>query len=279
MSELPGSADLQVATLQAEVARLRVENQQLKRQLDDAAQTSQKYLQNVAHQLTAPLNAIKWSIEALRKPEIPIARKSNLLSSIYSQGTILVHLIKNFALMSNLESDHELGQFRDKPESIDITSSAINLATDFQPQGREGGKEIIVDEGSFKDVLRGRALTAVKNLVEQALSNLLENAVKYSDLRTTIKVEAVAIPFKGKPRPGLGVAVKSTGIPLEESEISKLVERGYRGKQARQRVPPGTGIGLYLAKRIMELHQGTIGIKANGREAIFTMIFPPSRLV
>jgi hypothetical protein len=68
---------------------------------------------------TAPLNAIKWNIEAIRDTNVGFQRKikMKLLSSIYSQGTILVHLIKNFSLMSNLEADHELGQFREKPEA------------------------------------------------------------------------------------------------------------------------------------------------------------------
>src|SRR2546426_1309594 len=82
-----------------EVTRLKNENAGLRAELAEARKSNQQYLQNVAHQLTAPLGAIKWSIEALKSPEVPIQRKSKLLSSIYSQATILVHLIKNFALM------------------------------------------------------------------------------------------------------------------------------------------------------------------------------------
>src|SRR4029077_9859470 len=111
--------------------------------------SNQQYLQNVAHQLTAPLGAIKWSIEALRDAEVSLTRKSKLLSSIYSQGTILIHLIKNFALMSNLEADLELGQCREKPEPVDILRLCINLANDFQPQAAERGVGIVVSERSF----------------------------------------------------------------------------------------------------------------------------------
>ena len=83
----------EIVELQAEIAALRS-------QLEESTKGTTQYLQNVAHQLTAPLNAIKWSIEALKDPTVHIQRKSKLLSSIYSQGTILVHLIKNFSLMS-----------------------------------------------------------------------------------------------------------------------------------------------------------------------------------
>src|SRR5260370_5999338 len=92
------------------------QEQQLRAEIVALQRESKQYLQNVAHQLTAPLGAIKWSIEAIKDDEVSMARKQKLLSSVYSQATILVHLIKNFSLMSNLAADHELSEFREKPE-------------------------------------------------------------------------------------------------------------------------------------------------------------------
>ena len=179
-----------------------------------------------------------------------------LLSSIYSQGTILVHLIKNFSLMSNLEADHELGQFREKPERVDLLRLAINLANDFQPQAGEGDKKIIVAEKSFEISLQGRPVLAVKNMIAQAMSNLLENAVKYSDLNTTIHVEAVSVSVSPSTKPIVGINVRSIGLPISSNEISTLQDRGFRGTSAKQKIPAGTGIGLYIAKRIMDFHRG-----------------------
>lgn len=232
----------------------------------------------MAHQLTAPLGAIKWSIEALKDPEVRFERKLKLLSSIYSQATILVHLIKNFSLMSNLEADLELGQFRDKPEHVDLLRLAINLANDFQPQAAEGGQKIDVDGQSFTDLLKGGTVLAVKNLIAQALSNLLENAVKYADLRTTIRVYGARVKLVEGTKPCFGIGVLSTGIPISQIEIAKLLERGFRGKTAKQKIPAGTGIGLYLANRIMQLHGGTVSIEANGKDSRFYLILPDSRL-
>src|SRR5581483_9179651 len=102
------------------------------------------------------------------------------LSSIYSQATILVHLIKNFALMSNLEADHELGQFREKPEPINVVSLSINLANDFQPQAYDAGIKVVVEKNSYDKVFGPNGLEIEKNLVAQAISNIIENAVKYA---------------------------------------------------------------------------------------------------
>ena len=258
-----------------QLAKMAAENAALKVELQGARTNNQRYLQNVAHQLTAPLGAIKWSIEALKDPEIRLERKGKLLSSIYSQATILVHLIKNFALMSNLEADHELGQFREKPEPVDILRMCINLANDFQPQAAERGVGIVVSERSFLTARPPEHVRIVKNLVAQALSNLLENAVKYSDIKTTIVIKA-DIAADGALEGSLIVSVVSIGIPIKELERKRLFDRGFRGDAAKQKVPAGTGIGLYLANRVMQLHGGALGVSLKGQESRFFLVFPAS---
>lgn len=255
-----------------EIAALVGENERLKAELAETKAGSNQYLQNVAHQLTAPLGAIKWSIEALKDPRVPIARKGKLLSSIYSQATILVHLIKNFALMSNLEADLELGQFREQPEPIDMMRLAINLANDFQPQASEQGLSVIVDESSFQNVFRSKKLAIEKNMVAQAISNLLENAVKYADGHGAIKVSARS------DDKSVAIAIESRGIPIPNKEKEDIFARSFRGEAARQKVAAGTGIGLYLASRVMKLHQGSIQLETNGPVSRFALTFPRNKL-
>lgn len=260
-----------------ELQQLRAEFAALQLELEETRKSTTQYLQNVAHQLTAPLNAIKWNIEAIKDENIPIPRKKNLLSSIYSQGTILVHLIKNFSLMSNLEADHELGQFRDQPEHISPLRLAINLVADFQPQAAEMGKKIELRMATFDQVFGTDSLVVVKNLVAQALSNLLENAIKYSLTGTTIYVEACT--KKQEDSLWYGISVMNTGLPILSEELKKLSDRGFRGAAAKQKIPAGTGIGLYLADKVMRLHQGLVFANAKGPETRMTLLFPPSRVV
>jgi len=251
---------------------LRQQIVKLESELEKTRKESRQYLQNVAHQLSAPLGAIKWSIEALKDESIPIKRKGVLLSSIYSQGGILVHLVKNFSLMSNLEQDHELGQFRDKPEPEDMMLMAINLANDFQPQAFDVEKKIVVDEGSFRKCFGSKRVLVVKNLVAQAISNLLENAVKYADRGTIITLLA-----QNAPTPS--VVVRSIGVPIRSDECEKIFERNYRGSEAKQKIAPGTGIGLYLAKRVVVMHGGKIWVEIADKESTFYISFPKERLL
>ena len=254
-----------------ELEQLMNENKKLKSQLEESKRASRVYLQNVAHQLTAPLGAIKWSIEALKDDKVRAERKLVLLRSVYSQATILVHLIKNFALMSNLEADEQLGQMRNQ-EAVDPMLIAINLTNDFQPQAADQGrKKIEVDDHSFKSLFGSKKLIVEKNLVAQALSNLLENAVKYADAETKILVRA-------EKSDGCAFSVTSIGLPIGASEQHRIFDRGVRGETAQQRVPAGTGIGLYLAKRVLQLHGGRIDLITNGRTSTFSLTFPRDRL-
>jgi signal transduction histidine kinase len=278
---MPGASDgntLALPSPEEALQKLRTENALLRRELTETQNTTTQYLQNVAHQLTAPLNAIKWSIEAIKDEKVPISRKTSLLSSIYSQGTILVHLIKNFSLMSNLEADHELGQFREQPERVDPIRLAINLANDFDPQAREKGIRIVIDELSFQQVFQGKSLLAVKNLIAQALSNLLENAVKYSNLKTSITMHAASVKLEPSGGAFIGLAVTNIGLPIAPDEIKTLLNRGVRGQFAKQHIPAGTGIGLYIASRIMRIHNGIVHIRAKNKESTFTLFFPESRI-
>lgn len=82
----------------AQVAQLEDRCRDLERQVERVNHERVEYLQNVSHQLVAPLNAIKWHIENLTQGRISVERAQKVLRSIYSQSTIAVHLAKNFAL-------------------------------------------------------------------------------------------------------------------------------------------------------------------------------------
>ena len=248
--------------------KLKVRIKYLENELDKVKKNSTQYLQNVAHQLTAPLNAIKWSIEALKDEDVPLTRKMNLLRSVYSQSTILVHLIKNFTLLSNLEMDHDLRKFREKPRDIELMRLAINLANDFQPQAYDLNKRIKVEDETFLSVMGKRLVTIEKNLVAQAISNILENAVKYSNTDTSIQITAE------KEKDGVNLSIISVGIPIDPNATEKIFERGYRCKEAIEKVPAGTGFGLYLVKRVMDLHGGRVSLEQKGTLSKFKLYFP-----
>jgi two-component system phosphate regulon sensor histidine kinase PhoR len=240
------------SSMAAEIEQLKKVKLKLEEESIRIKKEQVEYLQNVSHQLVAPLNAMKWHIENLTQGRIHSAERINkVLRSIYAQSTISVHLAKNFALMSNLEADHKLSNIKEPPEPICLCRLLVNLADDFQPLGWDKDIHIkVIDQpfNSAPDIL------AVKTLIAQVFSNIIENAVKYSDSLTEILVSGNYNPADDT----VTVNISNKGIPLPVDDIDKIFERGYRTQQARNTYPAGTGFGLYIAKRIIDIHEGRI---------------------
>lgn len=180
-----------------------------------------------------------------------IERIQKVLRSVYSQSTIAVHLAKNFNLMSNLEADHALSALKEPLQQIDLCRLLINLSNDFQPLAWD--KEVIIevkDEGfnSAPSVL------AMKPLVSQVFSNIIENAVKYSSHGTKILING----FYQVDTDCVAVYIRNRGITLREEDRQQIFDRGMRSPEAKDVYPAGTGFGLYIARRIVDIHEGTI---------------------
>jgi len=231
-----------------------------------------EYLQNVSHQLVAPLNAIKWHIENLTAGRLTnVERINKVLRSVYSQSTIAVHLAKNFALMSNLEADHALTSLKEPLQPVSLCALAINLADDFQPLGWDRNVQIRVEKENLEQAPQ---VLAMKPLISQAFSNIIENAVKYSFDQSEITISGRHI----KEKDSVAVYVFSRGIPLP-SDVNRIFERGFRSDQAKSKYPAGTGFGLYIAKRIVDLHQGTIAARTLDRtQTVFAVSLSVSAL-
>ena len=228
-----------------------------------------EYLQNVSHQLVAPLNAIKWHIENITNNRVGVERAKKVLRSIYSQATIAVHLAKNFALMSNLDADHALTALKEPLQEVSVLPLLINLADDFQPLGWD--KDIRIAVNSDSALSECPPILAMKPLISQAFSNLIENAVKYSKRDSEIVISGVSDSSKAKL---ISVTIENSGIPLRREDTERVFERGYRTADARNQYPAGTGFGLYIAKRIVELHEGSISAVPSRVGALFTVRLP-----
>jgi len=246
--------------IQAKLDELIQENNLLKetnKSLQDQVEQTRKeqivYLQNVSHQLVAPLNAMKWHIENLTAGRLhSIERIRKVLRSIYSQATIAVHLAKNFALMSNLEADQSLAAQREPIEPIELKRLMVNLADDFQPLGWDRNVHIAVIDDPLETA---PPVLAIKNLISQVFSNIIENAIKYSDNMTEIEIRGHYNPANDT----VCVCISNKGIPLPPNEeIECVFSRGYRSKDAQDLYPAGTGFGMYIAKKIVDIHEGSI---------------------
>ena len=260
-------AEVSIEQLKIKVAQLEHQAAELKRQMEQVEKERVEYLQNVSHQLVAPLNAIKWHIENLTAPEgrIGLDRARKVLRSIYSQATLVVHLAKNFNLMSNLEADHALTKLKEPIEEIKLRQLLVNLADDFQPLAWDSNINIVVDEDHFDD---GPPVWAMRPLVSQVFSNIIENAVKYSNKDTKVMIQGKYL----SERDSFMVSISNEGISLSPEHRKKFFDRGFRSEEAMRKYPAGTGFGLYIARRIVEIHEGEIKVSTRDKCTVFAVI-------
>jgi signal transduction histidine kinase len=245
-----------VEQMKRQVAQLTQENVELKRNMAQIEKDRVEYLQNVSHQLVAPLNAIKWHIENLTGGRVGPERAKKVLRSVYSQATLAVHLAKNFNLMSNLEGDHALSKLKEPLQEVDLRRLLVNLADDFQPLAWDKNVNIEVDEMHFDD---GPPVWAMKPLVSQVFSNVIENAVKYSSNDTKVTICGRYLPDSDC----FSVSIQSQGIAVKPEHVNMVFDRSFRSDEAKRKWPAGTGFGLYIARRIVEIHEGRILVSSH----------------
>jgi signal transduction histidine kinase len=161
-----------------------------------------------------------------------------------------VHLAKNFNLMSNLEADHALSKLKEPLQEIKLCQLLVNLADDFQPLAWDKQVDIEVERPLFDD---GPPVLAMKPLISQAFSNIIENAVKYSNNNTAVAIHGSYHREAGT----FSVSIRNRGIPLPP-DPKRVFERGFRSSAAQAKYPAGTGFGLYIARRIIEVHEGSV---------------------
>ena len=169
--------------------------------------------------------------------------------------------------MSNLEEDHTLTALREPLQPVNLCQLMVNLADDFQPQGWDKNVHVSVDDrllGSAPEVL------VIKPLITQVFSNIIENAIKYSIGDSGVDIQG----FYDARNDVVTVSVHNRGIPLRQEDTQRVFERGYRTLEAKNQYPAGTGFGLYIAKRIVESHQGRISATAGSAGSVFSVTLP-----
>ena len=157
-------------------------------------------------------------------------------------------MAKNFAWVAN---DHKQPRNLKLRLEVDVPGKLIGFARDVQGFAKTRGITSVHVDDEFVMQLNNRIAFDIK-LFRQAVTNLLDNAVKYANTNTEILLNASLTPEWGN------INISNYGIPLKEDEIEKIFERYYRTEAAKQRSIIGSGIGLGIAREILHLHKGDL---------------------
>lgn len=219
------------------------------------------FVANVSHELKTPITSIKGFVETLLDGALkdPV-EADRFLRIVAKHADRLNAIIEDLLMLSRLEQGGREGMELQKTALAGILQSAVDVCAQ-----RAAEKNIVLQVDCPDD------LTAVVSpqLIEQALINLIGNAVKYSFNDKTVTVGARA------EKQGLVLFVQDQGYGIEEKHLDRLFERFYRVDKGRSRQEGGTGLGLSIVKHIAQAHGGTISVKSRfGEGSEFSIHLP-----
>lgn len=222
----------------------------------------QDFVANVSHEMKTPLTAIKGFVETIRHdPPASGADTHRFLGIIERHVNRLNTIVDDLLTLSRLEQ-------KDRVREINLQNTPIKKVLRTALQVCQSGaeeKQILLDLTCPDD------LTAMvdETLLEQALINLIDNAVKYSDPGTTVTLVAAIEDA------GLSIRVHDQGRGIAKKHLPRLFERFYRIDKARSRKLGGTGLGLSIVKHIVQSHGGRVNVESTlGRGSTFTIHLP-----
>ena len=264
---------LRAAVVELEITRQKLESTgaHLKQALaaaDAASRAKNHFLATMSHELRTPLNAVIGFADLL-SAEISGRlddKQQSYVGDIRRAGVQLLELVNDILDVTRLEAN-ALGL---DDQDFDLRALAEDSVKLIQPRADEARVAL-----SVACAIEEPHLRADQRRVRQVLLNLLSNAIKF-----TPGGGKVALSIAATPRGGIAVAVADTGIGIAAKDIPTALAEFGQVDSTLTRKYQGSGLGLPLSKRLMELHDGTLAIDSEpGKGTTVTVTFPPERVV
>ena len=225
----------------------------------------QDFVGNVSHEVKTPVSAIKAAVETL--VEMPSAQDEDtqrFLQIISRQSDRLAAIVDDLLSLARIEQVNDEGLKDTRPVALWAVIAAANETC----QPGAAAKDIHV----HTECDRALQIQVSEQLLTQAIVNLIDNAVKYSDASTSVLVH-------GEVNDGeVVISVTDQGRGIEPKHLSRVFERFYRTDKARSRDLGGTGLGLSIVKHIAEAHGGRVSVDSSpGAGSTFRIHLPAQK--
>ncbi len=215
----------------------------------------------ISHQLKTPLASIRMSHELSLSSDLSEEERQSFMETETQEILKMEALLDELVKLSRLENS----MIQIKSEKCSMKKTISEAVSQIYIKANAKNIEICVDMEHDVETLHDHKWTV------EALVNILENAVKYSTQRTMININVSCLVNH------VLIQVEDEGIGIPEGEVHEIFKRFYRGSNAKDIVKEGAGVGLYLARSIIEQQGGTIVAKRNnGAGTIFQIMLPLS---
>ncbi len=221
-----------------------------------------EFVANVSHELKTPITSINGFVETLLDGALENrVEAKRFLEIIHRQAKRLDAIINDLLKLSRIEREDDMGVVElHHQDLLPVLNNCLEMCA---VAAGEKGIKLILDGGL--------GITALINqsLMEQAVTNLVVNAIKYSSEGGEVRIKS------WRDERQIQIAVNDNGCGIAREHLSRLFERFYRSDKARSRKLGGTGLGLAIVKHIVRAHGGEVKVKSSpGHGSTFTIILP-----
>lgn len=221
-----------------------------------------EFVSNVSHELRTPLTSIKGFVETIRNGNYLLpAEVTDFLEIISTKTDRLCSIVDDILSLSSIERDYEHREISFTDSDIKtVLSDAIRTCT-----------EKAIENNMKINLSMDQSINIMMNvpLIEQAVINLIDNAIKYSSKGNEVLISA------NQSNADMVISVTDQGIGIPKEHHDRIFERFYRVDKARSRKLGGTGLGLSIVKNIVVAHNGQVMVESEpGKGSIFKIILP-----
>ncbi len=209
--------------------------------VNDESQKS--FVANVSHELKTPMTSIGGFIDGILDGTIPPEEEKKYLTIVSSEVKRLSRMVVSMLNLSKIEA----GEVQLAPIKYDVSSQIFDTLLSFERKIDEKHIEI----RGFED-MGAVMMCADKDLIQQVIYNLFDNAVKFTPENGTISV------FAQNDSEVTRVRIRNSGTGVNPEEISRIFERFYKVDKSRSYDTKGVGLGLYIVKTVINMHDGEI---------------------
>lgn len=221
----------------------------------------QEFVSNVSHEIGTPLTSIGGFAKALKDDKLPPELRQRYLTIIETECARLSKLSDNLLKLAALDSERY--PLQSTPYRLDRQLTSVILA--IEPQWEAKNIDVSLDAHEVE-------LTADEDLMSQAWMNLLTNAIKFTPEEGQIQVSLACHEHE------ITVSIADNGIGIKEEEQPRIFERFYMADRSRNRSAGGSGLGLSIVQKIVELHGGSISVSSKYGEGTQFKVTLPRKL-
>lgn len=204
------------------------------------------FIANVSHELKTPMTSIAGFIDGILDGTIPPEREQHYLTIVSDEVKRLSRLVRSMLNIAKIEA----GEMTLKPTIFDINE--VVLSSIFTFEQTIEGKQL-----EIKGLDAGKIMVeADEDLIHQVVYNLLENAVKFANEGGYVQVSYTVDPKRTY------ISIKNSGTGIPKDEISKVFDRFYKTDRSRSVDKTGVGLGLYIVRSIVNLHQSEVIVRS-----------------